>query len=285
MLAISTDLLIGYGRLLALGQVAFFAVGAYVGAILTTTYAWPPALAFFIAAGAALLLALVLSPILWVDGFYFALATFAVVVLVETLATSWVSVTGGVSGLLGIPAFSIGGLQFSSTRSYFYLAWVPCLLLILVLRQMRLSRFGRALLFSRDEDIAVSLGIPVRRVRLKLWLFAAVVAGGAGDLYMHYLQYISPGQFGLNLAILTVAMAVIGGLATAYGAAIGAVLLQLVANHVPFVAEQSTLIYGLVVILLVILAPGGLYGEVQKILRRYVADADEDASQQPAEVG
>lgn len=267
--AVSLDLLLGYAGQLSLGQAALFGVSAYTTAYLTVTKGWSPEPAALAAIGAAVLLALLTSPILRLQGFYFTLATLSVTLIAETIMRNWIDVTGGSSGFLGIGRLSLFGTEITSQTSYYLIVWATLAVLVLLALQLGRSRFGRALLAVHEDEIAAqAMGVPVRSVKIRVWLLAAAFSGISGVLYAHYLRFISPGQFGLLPTIMLIIMVVIGGTGTIYGAVIGSIFVRILPVLFADFEEYSPLIYGLSIILFTVLFPGGIFGAVRDLIQR-----------------
>lgn len=267
--AVSLDLLLGFTGLLSLGQTALFAVGSYTSAVLTTTHGVRSDVALLIAVAAAIGAALITSPILRLRGFYFALATLAFVLIVQEVLINWIDVTGGASGFVGIGKFEILGHELQTQRSYYLFAYVVLLLVVLVAIHIRSSRFGRSLTaIKEDETAAEAIGIAVFWVKVRVWLVAAAAAGLAGVVYTHYVQFVSPTQFGLEPTIDVLAATVVGGAGTIFGPIIGVFVLWLVPTLVTGLQEYSTLVWGLALIIVMVFAPGGLFGAAIALFRR-----------------
>jgi len=264
--AISLDVLLGFAGQLALGQTALFGVGAYTSAILTTKHGVSTEIGMLAGVAAAVAVALVISPLLRLRGFYFALATLAQVLIAHELFTNWISATGGASGLVGIGQFEFLGLVFVTQTHYYLFAYAVLLIVVLAAVHMRSSRFGRALVAIREDDTAAeALGISVFSMKLRVWLVAAVFAGLAGVVYAYYLRFLSPAQFGLEPAIYVLAAVVIGGTGTVYGAVLGVTVVWLLPDMFASFEEYAVLALGVAVIVLMIFAPDGLIGRTERL--------------------
>lgn len=291
--AISLDLLLGYTGLLSLGQTAPFGVAAYTAALLSTKADWPTELAAVVGVLAAVAIALVTSPILRLEGFYFALATLAIALIVESVMRNWISLTGGSSGLVGIGRFELGPLSIVSPSDHYWMAWAVMVAAAVVGLRVVTSRFGQAMTAVReDEQAARALGIAGGRIKIEIWLLAAAIAGAAGVVYAHYLRFLSPPQFGLTPSILLVVGVVIGGERSIFGPVIGVVLVRLLPEVFQSFAERSVLVYGIAIIVVTVAMPGGIFGGVQKLIttalrrrRRNDHDADPVTGQRPEVVG
>lgn len=280
--AISLDLLVGYGGLLSLGQMAPFGVAAYTAAILSTTHGWPSAASAVGGIAAAVALALATSPILRLEGFYFALATLAIALICEAVMRNWISLTGGSSGFVGIGQFQLGPLTLSSETDTYWMAWVVMVGAALVGLRVVSSRFGRALLaVHEDEQAARALGVPVGSVKVRIWLLAAGIAGGAGVAYTYYIRFLSPPQFGLGPSILLVIAIVLGGLRSIYGAVVGVAIVRLLPEVFESFAEHSVLVYGVAIVVVTVLMPGGIYGAGRDLWRRLRARRHDNGDREP----
>lgn len=269
MVAVSLDLLLGYGGLLSLGQTVPFGVAAYTSAILTVSYGWPSELAALGAIGAAVLMAAITSPILRLEGFYFALATLALVMVFEAVTKNWISMTGGSSGFVGIKYLRLGPVHFESPTDYFILAWIALAVTTAIAANTTTSRFGRGLLANHEDwRAAAALGIPTATIRMRVWLASAALAGLGGVVYCHYIRFVSPEQFGQTPAIVLVAAVVIGGERTIYGAIVGVAIVRLLPAVFEGFAERSILVYGVAIIVVTIAWPQGIVGVVLDRVRR-----------------
>lgn len=269
IVAVSLDLVLGYAGLLSLGQTVPFGVSAYVAAVLTTTHEWPPELAAVVAIAAAVTSAAISSPVLRLDGFYFALATLALVIIFEAVTKNWISTTGGSSGFVGIGYLDIGPIHLRSPSDYFIASWLALALVTVVALNITRSRVGRGLLaIHEDWRAASALGVPTSSLKIRIWLASAGIAGVAGVLYAHYIRFLSPEQFGQTPAIVLVAAVVIGGTRTIYGAIVGVVVVRMLPAVFEAFAERSILVYGMAIIVATIAMPQGIVGVVLDRLRR-----------------
>ncbi len=271
IVAMGMMLLVGYTGQISLGHAAFFAVGAYVAAVLQTRGV--PFLAAFAAAGAVSgIVGIVIGlPALRVKGVYLAMATLAFAFIVEEVIVRWSSVTRGNRGLT-VPDPTIFGYKLGSTTHIYFLSAVTFWLVTLVIVHVLRSRTGRALSALRDSDVAAeSMGINLAWFKTTAFAISAVATGLAGALYAHKLAYISPEQFGIMVSVEFLMMIIIGGLGSLHGAVFGAMFFILLPqiivgmkNFMPAkiaalpVLESAT--FGVLVILFVMFEPRGLNG-------------------------
>ena len=262
-------ILMGYAGQVSLGQAAFFGLGAYGSAILSGRFGWSPWLAMLAAVVITSAIAyLVGIPILRLQGHYLALGTLALGIIVGIIMREWKEYTGGATGLPGIPRLTLFGVRIRSDLSYYYLVWFFALMGLILALNIVHSRFGRALRALREsESAAESLGIKVSHYKLQAFVVSAAFASVAGSLYVHYMIFVSPGAFDLNVSIHFVLMAAVGGMASIWGAPIGAagvVLLSLVLREViPLIAghgagELHSILYGVLLVVIMIFMPDGL---------------------------
>jgi branched-chain amino acid transport system permease protein len=254
------NLFMGYAGQVSFGHNAFAALSGYGSAVLTTAYGWPPLAAF--AAGMALALGgalLIGYPTLRLKGHYLAMATLAIGLIVYEVAVQWQSVTGGYMGISGIPTIGIGGFEIVSDRAQ--LAFLSLMVVLTTWSAIRLrsSRFGRALAATAgSEDAARALGIDVAHYKLMAFLISAAYAALAGSLFVHVVGFVSPEVYGLHMVVLAFTMLYVGGISTAAGPLIGAVIVSLLPETFRGLKDYQDLAYGAGLILLLIYAPKGL---------------------------
>jgi len=277
--AIGLSLLMGLAGQVSLGHAAFFAVGAYTQAILVTKTQVPGILAAVLAVAASMLVALVVGlPLLRLRGHFLALATLGLGIIVAVVARE-LEVTGGTSGIFGIPKPSFLGRIYDSPQEYFWLL-APFVVIGLWLAQRLVhSRTGRALGAVNDSEVAAEcLGVNTYALRVRVFVLAAGYAGLAGVFYAHWLAVVSPEAAGFELSVTLLLMVVLGGLGTVWGAVIGAVAVEaldegmrsFIPKLIPGASGEVQLLgFGIVLVLLVVLLPGGLAQLWARVTRRH----------------
>jgi branched-chain amino acid transport system permease protein len=267
---VGLNLFMGYAGQVTFGHNAFAALGGYGSAVLSSAYGWPPLGAFAASMALALAVALVVGyPTLRLKGHYLAMATLAIGLIVYEIAVEWQAMTGGYMGISGIPPIGIGGFEVVSEH-----AQVAFLLLVAALAtwsamRLRASRFGRALAaIAGSEDAARALGIDVARYKLMAFLVSAAYAALAGTLFVHMVGFVSPEVFGLHMVVLAFTMLYVGGIGTAAGPLIGAVIVSLLPETFRALKDYQDLAYGAGLILLLIFAPKGLAALGELVVRR-----------------
>jgi branched-chain amino acid transport system permease protein len=266
--AIGLTLLMGLAGQVSLGHAAFFAVGAYTQAILVTKTHVPGVLAAVLAVAASMLVALLVGlPLLRLRGHFLALATLGLGIIVSVVARE-LDVTGGTSGIFGIPKPSFLGRVYDSPQEYFWLLAPFVVVGLLLAQRLVRSRTGRALGAVNDSEVAAEcLGVDTYALRVRVFVLAAGYAGLAGVFYAHWLAVVSPEAAGFELSVQLLLMVVLGGLGTVWGAVIGAAAVQaldegmrsLIPRLIPGASGEVQLLgFGIVLVLLVVLLPGGL---------------------------
>ena len=256
------NLFMGYAGQVSFGQNAFAAIGGYGSAVLTTQMDWGPVPAMLasaiLAAAAALLVGLVT---LRLRGHYLAMGTLAFGLITYELAVQWEALTGGYMGISGVPPLSIGPFVAETDRQTLAVLLLAAAVAVWTTARLRRSRFGRAMgAVAGSEEAAAALGIDVARTKLVAFVAAAVYAALAGSLLAHAVGYISPEVFGLHMVVLGFTMLYVGGVGTALGPLLGALLIGMLPEVIRGFRDVQDLVYGVVLILILIRAPGGLAG-------------------------
>ena len=224
LLGLGLNFLFGYTGQISIGHSAFYGMGAYVSAILETRFEMFFLLAWVIAIAFTAIVAYLLSfPILKLKGHYLAMATLALVLIVETILGQWKPVTGGHDGITVITSMVVG--QWFVDYLYYFIIG-STLIAIWVLNNIAKSSVGRAHQALRDdEDAAKSLGVPVKKYKVNAFVFSAVLAAIAGIWYVHLAMVITPEVFGLHVSIQLLMMVVLGGMGSNLGAILGAMFI------------------------------------------------------------
>jgi branched-chain amino acid transport system permease protein len=254
------NLFMGYAGQVTFGHNAFAALCGYSSAVLTSSYGWQPLPAFI--AGMALVLGFALLigyPTLRLKGHYLAMATLAIGLIVYEIAVQWQAVTGGYMGISAIPPLAIGTFEITSDRAQLSFLALMVVLTSWSAMRLRSSRFGRALAaIAGSEDAARALGIDVAHYKLMAFLISAAYAGLAGSLFVHVVGFVSPEVFGLHMVVLAFTMLYVGGIGTAAGPLVGAIIISLLPETFRTLKDYQDLAYGAGLILLLIYAPKGL---------------------------
>jgi branched-chain amino acid transport system permease protein len=254
-------LLMGYAGQVSLGNAAFYGLGAYISGILSGHLGISPWIGMVVAAVATGAVAWIVGwPIFRLRGNYLAMATLGFGIIVNILFVELKPLTGGPSGLpYPVPSLSIGPLVFDSDFSFYYLAWAMCLGLLLLARNIVRSRSGRALkAIHTSETAAGSLGIDVAQMKVKVFVLSAVYASLAGSLYAHYVAFVSPQPFGFLFSVNLLVMAVVGGLASIWGALLGAAAIKVLGEFLHRWGDFDVIVFGLILMVVIMFLPDGL---------------------------
>jgi branched-chain amino acid transport system permease protein len=272
LLAVGLGLAMGIAGQINLAQVAFFGVGAYVTAILTTKAGW----GFWTAAAVAVLAAaavglLVGTPALRMQSHYLGIVTLGLALAF----TNWVTnshIAGGAEGITGIPRPELPGVDLSSEYLFYYVELVVFAAALAFGIFVVRTPLGRRMRAMRDDALAAgAVGVEVPMLRMTAFLLASVYGGLAGVLYAGLIRYVAPETFSIANMFLLLAMVIIGGRQSLVGCVVGAISLALIRELLVDYPTYAQVAYGSVVVLTVVFAPtglAGLPGRVAALLRR-----------------
>jgi branched-chain amino acid transport system permease protein len=269
-LATGLAIVVRAGRM-SLAQATFAGLGGYVSGILVMQQDWNYWLAL-LAAGvlSAVFGALLGLTSLRLQGFYFAIATFAFSQIVMIVLSAWTSVTGGLNGMFGLPfPPPIGTFDFTDPMTYYYLTLIGAIASVLVYYLCSAgTRFGRSIsVLGEDEVLAGALGVPATAYRLIAFAISSCVGGVAGSLHTHFIQGISPPDLALSISVSLLVMVMAGGARSLMGPAVGAVLLTAVPELLRASYQWSLVFYGAFLLTYIYLFPGGLLPLADRWLR------------------
>jgi branched-chain amino acid transport system permease protein len=294
LLALGLNIVVGFAGLLDLGYIAFYAVGAYVYALLASPHFgihWPFwAILPVGAALAALFGVLIGAPTLKLRGDYLAIVTLGFGEIVRIFLNNLsrpVNITNGPQGIARIDPIRIDGIDFSRTDSllhldfsgpikYYYFLLLVLLAVIFVCLRLQNSRIGRAWEAIREDEVAArAMGIDTTRLKLLAFAMGATFGGVAGGMFSAIQGFVSPESFVLVESIMVVSMVVLGGMGNVWGVVLGALLLSYVPEFLRFTVDPverqlfgrtiiepeviRMLIFGFALVLVMALRPGGLW--------------------------
>ncbi|WP_081837609.1 branched-chain amino acid ABC transporter ATP-binding protein/permease [Xanthobacter sp. 91] len=258
---IGLNILLGLSGQMSLGHGGFYAVGAYVSAILATTYGWPLTVSMAMALAACLVVGLLVGAVaLRTRGLYLAMATLAFGFIVEIVAQRWVSVTGGTMGLMGVPQVDFGNFRMGPT--YFFWFAAGLLLLVQIASDYVFgSSIGRRLnAVKESESFAATVGLNVPLWRIGVFAASAALAGLAGVLFAHQSGFVSSDAFNIRLTISLLIATVIGGLGRSAGPLLGTAILIGIAEAIAAVHDIGLMLYGGILLVVLLLFPEGAIG-------------------------
>lgn len=257
------NLIVGYLGQLSLAQAGFFGLGAYTSALLSlklnlSFWLAMPAAALFVTA-----VALVVGLISFrTRGHYFVILTLCIGVIINLVIEKWDGLTGGVRGLIGIPApDNIGPISFATIHAQYYLVLVCLLLTILVMHRIVSSLVGRTFVSIRNsEELAATLGIDVMRNKLLAFCIAAFFTGVAGALYASFIRFIGPEISNPHLTFEFLLYLLVGGQASIMGPVLGTLVTNVLTESMQFMQEYRMLVFGALLIFIVKFFPMGAVG-------------------------
>ncbi|WP_336204111.1 branched-chain amino acid ABC transporter ATP-binding protein/permease [Nonomuraea sp. LPB2021202275-12-8] len=272
ILAIGLGLTMGVAGQINLAQVAFFGVGAYTVAILTTQ----AGLGFWTAAVLAVVAAVVFGILVGIPALRMQSHYLGIVTLGLALAfTNWVTnstIAGRAEGISDIPVPPMFGIDLSSGYLFYYVELLVFVVSLAFALFVTRSPLGRRLRAMRDDDLAAgALGAEIPLLRMTAFVLSGLYGGVAGVLYAGLIRFVAPESFNIANMFLLLAMVIIGGRASIVGCVIGAIGLAMVREALLDASGYAQLGYGLVVVLVVVFAPKGLAGlpeQLRLLLRR-----------------
>jgi branched-chain amino acid transport system permease protein len=295
---VSLMVLVGYTGLVSLGHAAFLGIGAYAHAYFIQHGApWivAVAMAIVITTACGLIVGL---PALRMTGIYLAIATLAFSVIIQEVFSRWESVTHGFAGMKVDPPV-IFGVEFADERSFYYLCLFFLVVVLWLTRNLLRAPTGRAWIAIRDSEIAAqSMGVNLAIYKSMAFAYSAGLMGLAGALFAHKIGYLAPDIFSILLSIQFLLLVIVGGLGSLHGAVFGAIFVALLppaiailrdsipnsmtdlatATHLAFIGQLGSAIgaflakpgveagiFGLILVLVILLEPLGIYGRWVKI--------------------
>ena len=279
--ALGLNIITGFTGQISIGHGAFIGVGAYTSAYLVSVMGVPFLAAVLLAGLFTSLVGCFFGiPSVRLKGLYLVIATLAAQFILEFIFGSWAAVTGGSSGM-STGSASIMGYELSGDIAFYWLLLPITALSLLFVANLARTATGRALMAVRDHDLAAEImGINLFRSKLVAFAIGSFLAGIAGALWGHYVGYITPEQFTLDLSISLLVMIIVGGMGGALGCVLGAAFVTLLPEALSFGAKifvedpasiAGTLaflrqgLYGALIIFVLVVEPAGLAARWERI--------------------
>ena len=271
LFASSLNLLLGYGGLFSFGHNAIFGGAAYIGALALTRFGLSPLAATAVALLSVLLLSALFGAIaLRASGIGLAMITLALGQVVWGLAYRWVSMTNGENGIGGIQRPTLPCLDLNHPWQFYWMVLVCTLALLWLLRRLICSPYGASLRGTRDQARRMSaLGHNVWMIRWLAFLYAGVLAGVAGLMFLWYHRFVSPHVLSLGESAEVLLMVVSGGAGTFAGPLVGAALVVLTKNVASSFIESWQILLGALFLFVVVATPDGLVPGCTSLFRRW----------------
>jgi branched-chain amino acid transport system permease protein len=268
IVCIGLNLLIGYAGQISLGHAGFFALGAYGSAILTGTYDWPPTGALLAgAAGTGLLAFAVARPIMKLSGHYLAMGTLGLGIIISIVLTQEVELTGGPDGM-PVQGFSVLGWEPPGVLTWYWIVGGLLLLTVWLALNIVESPVGRALRAVHGSEAAArTAGVDVAHYKVLIFVVSAVLASISGSIFVHYMGFITPSEAGFVHSIELVTMVVLGGMASIFGAVVGAAILTTLPQLLTFLHDYEMMGFGAILMGVMIFMPKGLVPAIQTWVR------------------
>ena len=276
LLALSLNVILGQAGIFHMGHAAFYAVGAYVTAILNTHYQIPILLLIPVAGAAAALFALIVArPIIHLRGDYLLIVTIGIVEIVRiALINDVFGLTGGANGIFGIARPELFGIKIRKAIQFYYLIWIMVGLTVLLFHWLSESRFGRALNCIKEDDTAAEgCGMDVAHLKLMAFVIGAFWAGMAGNLFAAKMTIISPSSFTFWESVVVFAVVSLSG-GSQIGVLLGTFLIVALPEMFRDFASARMLVFGLAMMIMMVVRPQGLLPpsprryDVRRLLRR-----------------
>jgi branched-chain amino acid transport system permease protein len=280
LLGLGLNIVVGFAGLLDLGYVAFFAIGAYATAILTSPSAFTEGpLTFWAALPVVVVITtfcgiLIGAPVLRLRGDYLAIVTLGFGEIVRVLVISeWLRPwTGGAQGILAIPDPDfgvslplVGGPQLDTPQELYYVILAFCILGVFVSYRLQDSRVGRAWVALReDEQVAEAMGISIIKTKLMAFALGATVGSFGGMFFAAKIGSVFPNSMILLVSILVLSLIVLGGMGSIPGVIVGAIVLVGLPEILREFVEYRLLVYGAVLVAIMILRPEGLFPSARR---------------------
>lgn len=269
IVCVGLNLLVGYAGQISLGHAGFFGLGAYASAILTGRYGWPPLAA--LVAGAVLvgtLAAIVARPILRLKGHYLAMATLGLGIIISIVVATEDRMTGGPDGL-AVGPFHLLGWTLKGEETWYWVVGGALIAAVSLALNLMASPVGRALRAIHGSEVAAEvMGVDAARYKLLVFVISAVLAAVAGSIAAHYSGFVTPSKVGFFHSIELVTMVVFGGMASTFGAVVGAVVLTALPQVLTLLKEYELLVFGALLMGTMIFMPRGLVPSLAAVLRR-----------------
>ena len=265
---VGLNLLIGYAGQISLGHGAFFALGAYGTGILATRYGWPAWLSIPTSVAAVGVLAVVVGkPTLRLKGHYLAMATLGLGVIVSIVLATEDGVTGGPDGM-NVPPLELFGWVVTGERTWYWIAGGALVASVWLAQNLIASPVGRALRALHGSEVAAETsGIDSARYKLVVFGLSALFAASAGAITAHYSGFITPARGSFMHSVELVIMVVFGGMASTFGAVVGAAVLTTLPQFLTVLKDYEMMVFGAVLMATMALFPRGLVPTLAQRMR------------------
>lgn len=270
IVCVGLNLLIGYAGQISLGHAGFYALGGYGSAILAARYGWPVWLSMPAAVAAVGVLAWAVGrPTLRLKGHYLAMATLGLGVIISIVLTNEDRFTGGPDGM-AVPPLQLFGFVVQGERLWYPIVGAGLWLTVFFALNFIDSPIGRALRALHGSEVAAgTVGVDAARWKLRVFVQSALIAAAAGALTAHYAGFITPAKASFLHSVELVIMVVFGGMASIWGAVVGAAVLTLLPQFLTVLKDYEMMSFGAVLIATMIFFPRGIVPTLARLLGRH----------------
>ncbi len=264
MLALSLNLMTGMLGQMSFGHAAFWGIGAYTAAILSTRAGLSSEITFILAALMSGLFGAILGlPVLKLKGYYFTIVTMVFCEIIRVVEINWMGLTRGPLGIMAIPKPSFFGLKITTQRGFYFLILILVIFTTIIIKNIMNSRIGYAVLAIRDDDLAAeAMGVNIFKHKVMIFIVSSMLAGVAGAFYAQYTGFIDPSSFSGLQSNEMLVMVIFGGLGNTFGSFFGAITLSILPELLRGFQQYRQLIYGLMLVILMLVRPHGLFGSI-----------------------
>ncbi len=287
MLALGLNVVAGFAGLLDLAYIAFFGIGGYIFAFLSSNH-FEIHLPFLLVLPVAALISMGFgfalgSTTIRLKGDYLAIVTLAFAQIFKLLLLNLdrpVNITGGVNGIYNFDPINIFGFRLVSPLAYSYLIWVSTVMVIFGCFRIKESRYGRGWQAIREDELAAeAMGVSTSWMKLQAFAVGAFIAGGTGAIFASFQDSVFPNNFDFPQLVIIYCMVILGGLGNIFGVILGALSLSILPEFLREYGAYRMMLFGLILIVLMALRPQGIMGEtgifIKKRLRPDKSDKDE----------
>lgn len=269
-LALSYDLIVGHVGSLSLAQPAFYGIGAYTVALLSTRAHWPTLPALLAAASIAAVFALLIGvPSFRLSQYSFAIGTLGFATVAGLVAQNFVDLTDGPMCVTGVPKAAIGGLSFATLPSFYYFILAVVIGIFLLTRRLIGSRIGRSFAAVREnEPLASAVGVNPLKYKMLAFSVSAALAGVIGGMYAYYVNVVCPSELSLFITLNLLVILFIGGAGTFRGVVLGAIVVTALPELLRLASTWRLVIFGVLLMVIINVFPEGLEGGIRRLERR-----------------
>lgn len=270
VIAIGLNLLVGYAGQISLGHAGFMAIGAYGTAILSARYGWPPLLGLLISSLAAGGLAFAVGrPILRLKGYYLAMATLGLGMIIYLVISNEVWLTGGPDGM-SLAVLTVFGLELDDARQWYWIVGAILLLTYWAAGNLVDAPIGRALRALEGPDaLAASAGIDISWNKVRIFAVSATLTAMMGGVGALYSGFITPKSADFMQSIELILMVILGGMGSVAGAVVGAGIVTLLPQVLTSLEHYESLVYGLILVVVMVFMPKGLVPTTAQLIGRF----------------